>query len=307
MVTLGAATARAQEGAAGQTAAPKASQLSPLTVVAPAKPAGFADLKSRTFPTLFRQSFAFVAKHGATTRALAQFARWTNPICPKTLGLSEAGNARVTQRIRMAATQAGAPVVSGDRCAPNIEVVFVSEPQALIDEVAKRSPVLLGYHYVAETRQVSRITHPIQAWYLTKTQAGGVREQVDEAGRPSDISGCPPTAFTICLKSAFANILILVDIAKVQSREIDQVGDYVADLALVQPLLANDCSGFASILDVMADNCAEANKPQGLTDFDIAYMRSLYQTNLSLYGYLTKTEIASHMARMIRSDSLAAR
>jgi hypothetical protein len=112
----------------------------------------------------------FVEKRAAPTPVLNKMARWDLRVCPITTGLGNTYAKYITQRIRDVATAVGARVNADPDCRPNIEVVFTTAPQGLLDNVRKTQPMLLGYHYNdREADQLATVTHPIQAWYATET------------------------------------------------------------------------------------------------------------------------------------------
>ena len=70
----------------------------------------------------------------------------------------------IVQRLREVATQAGAPVNGKTSCKPNIEIVFTSAPQTLMDRIRIKNSVLLGFSdNKAQIDALAKVTHPIQA------------------------------------------------------------------------------------------------------------------------------------------------
>ena len=65
-------------------------------------------------------------------------------------------------------------------CKPNIEVVFTTTPQALLDNIRKGEPVFLGYHdNGSQADEMAKVTHAIQSWYTTATDDMRGRPEVD--------------------------------------------------------------------------------------------------------------------------------
>lgn len=126
-----------------------------------------------TFHDRFVESLNFVTSRGQPAH-LGQLARWVVPVCPVTVGLSPAMNALVSERVKALDFKVGAPQSRRPRlCKANIEILFTDKPQALIDLVARKRNDLLGFHYISQQQAVTRVTRPIQAWYLTETVGGG--------------------------------------------------------------------------------------------------------------------------------------
>ena len=123
---------------------------------------------------------SFIETRTAPTYVLGRMARWTSKICPQTIGLSDKYAKYVTQRIRDIAAAAGGALNPDLACKPNIEVVFTTTPQGLLDNVRKSDPILLGFHHTSrEAYELAKVTHPIQAWYTTVSQDISGNRSVD--------------------------------------------------------------------------------------------------------------------------------
>jgi hypothetical protein len=261
----------------------------------------------------FARALNFIQSHGAAART-GQLARWRDRVCPVALGLTPALDTFVSGRVRLLAARVGAPVQKLGRCRPNVEIVFVDRPQALMDAVARERGALLGFHYAAATRRLATVTRPIEARYLTSTQGGGGATVLDVASGglqggaagtitgPVDLSnagsmpgGCAGSRLTQCLRSVFTNVLIVVDAPAIEGRQIGPIADYIALLALSQPKSLDACGALSSILDLMADTCSGQSEPGAWTDSDIAYLTALYKVDLSTVMGLETANIATQM------------
>ena len=113
----------------------------------------------------------FVASFAAPTRLTGKIARWENGVCPLTVGQPPAVTEFVTQRVKDVAAMVGAPVNAMQSCTPNIEIVFTTTPQALLDNVRKHETDYLGYaESSAQREKLATVTRPVQAWYTTQTK-----------------------------------------------------------------------------------------------------------------------------------------
>src|SRR4051812_47967558 len=112
----------------------------------------------------------FVGDMTVPTRIADKLARWKQGVCPLTAGLRPSAVTFVTKRIREIAAQVGAPVNDRNDCKPNIEIIFTTTPQALLDNVQVMYPFVLGYHdNSAQAAQLAKVIWPIQSWYSTAT------------------------------------------------------------------------------------------------------------------------------------------
>src|SRR5450631_688983 len=95
--------------------------------------------KSREVFDKFTKAFATPAKF------TGKIARWEHGVCPLAVGENSHFNTFITQRVKYIALAAGAPVNTEASCTPNIEIVFTTTPQALMDNVRQRQADFLGY------------------------------------------------------------------------------------------------------------------------------------------------------------------
>lgn len=243
----------------------------------------------------------FVETRGKMTHSLGRLARWTLPICPLTIGLGDKYAAYVTRRVRDIAAAVGAPVSADPACQPNIEVVFTTTPQALMNSIRKTDPVYLGFHYTErEADDLAKVTHPIQAWYTNISHYMYEHRRLGYGGRTLDMGRCGPgnaISFNFgghrlplhCVTEAggslsrardgmnggFLNILIVAEPGKLSDYEVGSLADYIATLALSQPASLDDCEDLESVSNLLVPNCADA--ASRITTADIAYLRALYK------------------------------
>jgi len=248
----------------------------------------------------------FVKQRAAPTYVLGRMAHWTVKICPVTIGLGDKYAKYVTQRIRDVAVAVGAPVDSDPNCRPNIEVVFTTTPQVLMDNVRSHRPVFLGYfHNGREANELAKVTHSIQGWYTTISQDMDGSRQIDtgtchydtsinvqssvggDAGMSSGMTAVTltlPCATVVHasgfrsrdgLDSGFYNILIVAEPSKLFDYEVGSLADYVTMLALSQPASLDNCQELPSVSNMLAKDCASVSSR--ITDGDLAYLQALYK------------------------------
>lgn len=256
----------------------------------------------------------FVASFAAPTRMTGKLARWEDGICPITVGLRPAATRFVTQRVREIATKAGAPVSDKGSCMPNIAIVFTTTPQALLDTARKKHASFLGYYDNSDQlKKLATVTHPIQAWYATETKDLDGAIEPDNATRNGiglaiPCAECPggemylPNATAVRvtgshlgdgLRSAFYNVIIVADPAKLVDYEIGALSDYIAMLALTQLNSLDTCQQLPSIVNMLAAGCER--KADALADNDLGYLRGLYKMGPGRTARTQQDEIAYQM------------
>jgi hypothetical protein len=299
VLALGAAPAFADP----EPAAPPATAVSPLTVTARARPA--------TGPSETQALQAYVQAHAVVSRN-DRLARWREPICPHTSGEPEAFNAFMTDRVKAVARQVGVAVDPSPKCRANVEIVFSAAPQALINEMYRRHPLVVGYHHQSEAKALLAFDRPIKSWYVTATRSNAMGAPgaifagvpasdaavgdavLDESWGPSP-GGAAGTRMDNSLNSELANALIIIDQKQAAGFEVGEIADYIALLALSQPPTLAACGTLDSILDLFSPDCRADQKPHALTASDTAYLTALYKANLSLAKDLSESQIIDLM------------
>jgi beta-lactamase regulating signal transducer with metallopeptidase domain len=109
------------------------------------------------------QAANFVDFYASTDQHV--LARWRDPVCVKTFGLTADQAAAVEGRIEQVAKSVGARAGPQGCKNPNVEIQFTDDPQGKLDGIVARTPRALGDW--SGSRVHKTITLPIQAWYLT--------------------------------------------------------------------------------------------------------------------------------------------
>jgi len=266
---------------------------------------------------------SFVRKHAVPSAVTGQLARWGGGvgrgvgICPITIGLSPKFNDFVSARVRAVAVSVGAPVQAEDRCTRrNVYIIFATDPEKTLEDVAKRDSRLLGFHYPKQARDLASVDRPVQGWYVTATRGVHGDESIDEPypllpldtgilAQGKHPAGLPGSRLSSSLSSAIVNVVIVVDANKIVDRPIGAIADYVAVLTLTQPVASDRCGTLPSIMDLMLPNCGEKEALAGVTAGDLAFLRALYQGDLEGVIALERSTIIDSMTRQFRTADRA--
>jgi hypothetical protein len=243
----------------------------------------------------------FIFSYTAPSPASGKVARWHAGVCPGITGLPPSWDKSVTARVREVASLAGAPVAP-EKCRPNIDIIFTKNPQTLLDEVRATKSWLLGYHDAAQEKQLSTVSHAVQAWYMTQTvdSRGGVF--TDDKLHPEGIylqvrTSSAPTGNTLQFPSAHVeywngshlgderrselmHVLVVVDLAKVDGIQLSAVADNVAMLSLAQTSAFEVCQPLTSIANLTTPGCDARLKTDKVSASDLAYLHALYSIDL---------------------------
>jgi len=251
----------------------------------------------------------FVKKFAAPTKLSGKIARWQRHLCPLVVGQTPDFTEFIRQRIKYVALAVGAPINAEPSCKPNIQVVFTTTPQALLDNVRQHHVGVLGYAETAtQLEKLATVIRPVQAWYATETRDCDGRRQVDTGLHISSFTGklmadvptyapCGLSRLNDGLETGFAHILIVVDSTKLEGRKIVPLADYISMLALTQLNSLDVCQQLPSIVNLLAASCDHA--ADVLTLFDLGYLQGLYKMSAGRNLVLQRNEIAGAMAETL--------
>ena len=264
----------------------------------------------------------FVKSSAVPTKMTGKIARWESGICPTAVGQKPAFTGFVTARVKAIAAAVGAPVSALASCTPNIEIIFTTEPQELLDRVRKNDPDYLGYAETSAKREaLATVNRPVQAWYTTETiDLDGVH-RMDSARRlgsgitmanfsaiamPNSVANrdpiyLPDATYTRVTgnhindgaRSGFNHIIIVIDSKKLAGQSFISLADYIAMLALTQLNSLDTCQQLSSIVNMMATGCDQ--KAEGITGTDLAYLHGLYKMSDDTSLIFQQNDIADRM------------
>jgi len=255
--------------------------------------------------TRMREIFQkFLKDFVAPTPISGKLARWERRICPLVVGQDSHFNAFIAQRIKYVALAVNAPVNTEADCKPNIEVVFTSTPQALLDNVRRHDVFWLGYAQSnAQLDGLATVTRPVQAWYMTENGDANGHRITDSniLAQKNGDSMFEPNHYVVTgsrindgLKTGFNHVLIVVDSTKMAGQKIVPLADYISMLALTQVHSLDACQQLTSIVNILAANCDQTE--DGLTKFDMAYLHGLYLMSAGRGLMFQRNDIAAMMA-----------
>jgi hypothetical protein len=291
-ITLCATAASAHAPPAAEPPAPS-STVSGVTVTAPEKPNPLVNPESQ-----------FVRSHLPEGQS-DQYPRFRDDICVKVIGLPPEFDAFVARRIVDLANQVHAPVASAANCVANVHVIFTPSPQAQLDDIAKRRDILIGFHFPSQFKKLTMVNRPVQAWYVTRTRdtTGNSRLELSNSCPsnliiPSGPCGDKPmgragSRLGNDMSAEVVHSLILADANKVAGEKIDAVADYIAVLALAKWQGLERCNAIPTILNLMADGCADP--PEAVTRADVGLLTGLYAVGSRELGSQQRASIAGRM------------
>ena len=249
----------------------------------------------------------FIYSYPTQVRSTEKIARWRKGICPAVFGLPPRFASFITTRLTAIARQAGAPVDSDPNCRHNIEIVFTDKPQALADDMRKHRWAYLGYFdNFRQADALAKVTHDIQAWYLTATVSYSGYVRVDNP-RQDFLTGTDylpdgkvfyaagTGRFNSGPGSTLYNVVIAADPSKLKEYSMGSLADYIAMLALSQPKSFDACWEVPSITNLLSKECTPERKTTTISDNDTRFLYGLYRMDPIFSVFQQRSQIRYFM------------
>jgi hypothetical protein len=249
------------------------------------------------------RAVTFVRQVGVA-RGETPVARWTDRVCPRVLGIALAYSSIVEARMREIAAAAGMRVAPAG-CQPNIVVSFVGDAAGLVRDVARRSPRRLAQVSPELRDGLLNGDAPVRWWYVTETRSreqmrnaaqsigttgsagagpgggggsGGSESNADSALGLLEVEGMSQFSSSVISTQAARAIIdaqVVIDLDRAEGQSLQAVAAYAAFVAFSE-VRPSQPPPTGSILGLFATGSGAS----GLTDWDMAFLRSLYNISL---------------------------
>jgi hypothetical protein len=238
-----------------------------------------------------QQAVDFVKKTGVA-HGQQQVARWVVPICIKVIGLAAPQEARVVGLMLGIAREANIPVARVD-CQPNVTVTFAPDAGQVVRHIYARKPRQLDELSGTEREQLLNGAAPVRWWYATQmldrdgVKSNNLSAPWITAGEGNSPIGLPTVdgvtstqqynsgsnVRTPTVRSLYG-ATVVVDASKAGKTPVDAIAAYAGMVAFAE-MSASDPPP-DSILRLFQPDSIESS----LTDWDIAFLKSLYRMPL---------------------------
>ena len=270
-------------------ALPANAQLAPAGVIRSAEPSADADDivvtgKTDAKPAEVRKQARAITPTGAIYReALAQF---QDKVCPGIIGLPADLAEVMVDRIRRNAERIGLRAAPEGKCQPNIIAAFVLNGQKALQDLTKRQPQAFRRIPASEVSEMLRDKGPVHAW--TNTEVRSRQGDTLQGDNSDDMTQIPvlnvaqsQSHIFLAARLDISNSIVLIDFPAIDGMSVVQLADYVTMRTFARTLPVEGDAAASTILSLFDKDAAP---PRELTDFDVAYLRSIYGSIASLNG-----------------------
>jgi hypothetical protein len=237
--------------------------------------------------------FSVIVRHTDDNEGLA---RWNEPICPFVDGLLEEQSKFVVARLSAIAASAGVHL-GPEHCRPNFYVVATPEPDQFLKKWYARDPKMFNHlRGRAPLKNFLTTPRPVRVWYNRDFTSGDGLPALDQ---PLQLAGGGPgTGATATAENTYpviqlhkpggtrlefdgvqnlSLVIAVIDTSRIKNLSVGQLADYVGMVGLAEVHLDAQVGSARSILQLFS--AAGDSMPNGLSSWDEAFLKSVYDTN----------------------------
>jgi hypothetical protein len=214
----------------------------------------------------------------------------------------------IEERIRQDAARAGIRV-AGKNCDANVVVIVADDPGPLITALRRERPQMFIGVENWQVDSVLRTKEPVRTWQAVEPRGSDGRplQRVMFIGtRPIPGQGAwmNPAASNSRIEQNIRPDLVasfvLISADATDGLTLSQIADYAAMRTLAQTKAPDENSG-RTILGLF-DQRSDGMAPDGLTRWDLAYLRSLYATDNRVPAHSQESAMAGAMGRELNGS-----
>ena len=208
-----------------------------------------------------------VGRYEAYVVALARF--WA-PVCPGVTGLRADYTQAMVKRMRGTVARLKVPLAPPG-CSPNLVVAFEEDGRLLLADLEHRRPDIFSLVSQSEQAEMLADKAPVRVWNNIATRWTGAGAPPEKGVKPSVWGqlnrNMMPYSYDIL------GALVVFDRSAAEGLTLAQLADYATMRGLSHARAPTGAQPMATILSLFEQG---DNGPGELTEFDIAYLRSLY-------------------------------
>ncbi len=225
--------------------------------------------------------------------------RVSEPLCVATAGLPSSLGKPLADRVLSNAERLKIPL-AGDKCHPNVLILFVDDGASQVDWLVKHRPGIFGDLPYSTIRTLRHDHGPVHAWHITAVASRDGDKLVQGEGGFPTLRIPSASRIDAPIQSMIVAAVVLIDRSAIVGRPIDQIADYATMRTLALVAARNDVvdnDRTATILSMFRGT----DVPLQLTPFDWGYLTGLYS------GRATRRPAAQYadMARSVEKELAA--
>lgn len=228
-----------------------------------------------------------------------QLSRFDWAVCPAAVGLGDAQNAAIAERMRRVAKAAAIPLAQPG-CRPNALLIATTDKRELIDQLRQKYPAYFTGVTRSEIQELKRDPSPAAAWHVEGLlDADGVEVPRDVVTGQHVIERTDaPSRIKTMSRPHFVASILVVELKALPGLTVNQIADYAAMriFAHTDPrrLRKTEAPSILGAIDAPMNSAV----PLTLTEWDLAFLKSLYTSDPNRRASSQRQE----MKQIVRRD-----
>jgi hypothetical protein len=225
--------------------------------------------------------------------------RFTDPICFVAAGLPRDYLVQIANRLAIDANEAGIRL-AGDKCGPNVAVLFVDDGAKELGDLRKLYPRLFGDMDADDVRAAIAEPGPVHAWWVAQTvsSSGHKQNAIGVGGGASNVATLRVESASVLVLPTRSDVgfaVITLDRKALTGLSLTQIADYVAmrTLAGARPAQSGNDGTILGLFDTRGEALPE------MSAFDRSYLKAVYDGQ----GNLRSSTKMNQVARSITHDA----
>jgi len=232
--------------------------------------------------------------------ANGHIARFEHDACPAILGVPPAQRASIVARMRAVGAAAGVPM-GRPSCRPNIVILVTPDKRQLIEQLARRYPYYLGD---LSRRQIARLAEspaPSALWHMNGVVDADGRVLTASGGNvPVMRTGRQGSRIVDQTHPEYIGSVLVLQASALVGLTTTQLADYAAMRTLSGADPARLPGRDVPTILTLVDAPMGSEVPITLTNWDLAFLQSLYASDVDIRAPGQRGEIQAGMRRALQ-------
>lgn len=215
----------------------------------------------------------------AQASAKRQIARFEDPLCPTSIGLTDSDAVTVERRLRRVAEAAGVRTAKRG-CRTNLVILIVDDRAKAIAHWEKSRPDFFEGLTKAEIDALRNGIEPVAAWQIVSLKGadrrpvGRTQEGVIDYTVHNQVV---PTRIGTTIQFEFYGAFLLVEASALKDMTLMQLADYAAMRTLARTDTASASAQSAPTILSLFDVGGPTAAPPSVTHWDLGFLTALYR------------------------------
>ncbi|WP_305097992.1 hypothetical protein [Croceibacterium aestuarii] len=229
-------------------------------------------------------------------------ARFADRACPGVIGMKLAHAQTVVARFRLVAGELNIPLADETTCRPNIIIGLSKDPAAYMKAYNARTLKLSRNLTAAERRELTETAQPVKVFSIVDDRMRNgqtLARKQNLAEVPVGLQEGGQSLISNGIRRAITSAMVIFDTDAVEGTSLRQIADYAVMRVFARTRDASGAKAPDSILSLFDPN---ASPPDGLTDFDRAFLSAIYEGSPYGDGQHSVQRVAQVLKRQLSAN-----